>query len=257
MNEYEIECTSQFEGVYTPEEIVLNNLLYEECTKEVLDCNAIEKLLEQGADPLGATEVSGFGLLDHIYGEIICDTIESNSINLPKVTELFLKYGMDIENPRVPYDDENSLHPMWEFAFAMNENAVHALKMLLDSGLSAAAIGEMWGHAVFDMVNLGSGDPNNDEFWNYACTWTMKMIMLCASYDHIINNDEDLQNFIGCSYNSYDLHKFRNWNDFCYQFDTSHCPQHPEFYRSVVSIFDKISGKEVWKAGICLKEGEF
>lgn len=256
MNEYEIECTRKYEGIYTPEEIELNNKLYAECSKEVLDCDAIEKLLRQGADPLGATAVSGWGLLDHIYGEIICDMDHSNCVNLPKVTELFLKYGMDVDNPRVPYDDDNSLHPMWKFAFVMNENAVYALEMLLDNGLSADAAGEMWGHTTFDLFNIECGDPNDDD-WNYELTWTMKMIMLCASYDHIIDNDEYLRDFIGCSYNSYDLHKFRKWDDFYYQFDTSHCSPYPEFNWSVVKIFEKETKKEVWKIGVNLKEGEF
>lgn len=257
MDEYEIECTGKFEGVYTPKEIELNKKLYEECTKEVLDCDAIEELLKRGADPIGATAVSGWGILEHIYGEIVLDSKESNSVNLPRVTELFLKYGMDVDNPRVPYDGDNSIHPMWKFSFLMNENAIYALKMLLDKGLSADAAGEMWGHTTYDLINIECGDPNNDEFWNYECTWAMKIIMLCASYDHILNNDEDLRNFIGCSYNNYDLHKFRNWNDFYYRFDTSHCTRYPEFYKSVVKIFEKENQKEIWKIGICLKEGEF
>ena len=257
MNEYEMECTHRFEGAYTPEEIELNQMLYAECTKEILDCDAIEALLRQGADPLGATAVSGRGLLDHIYGEIISNSQDSNSINLPRITELFLKHGMDIDNPRVPYDDDNSLHPMWEFAFVMNENAIYALEMLLDKGLSADAAGKMWGHTTFDLINIECGDPNHDEYWNRECTWTMKTMMLCASYDHILHHDEELRDFIGCSYNDYDLHKFRKWNDFYYQFDTSLCEGHPEFYKSVIRIFEKESKKEVWKIGVWLKEGEF
>lgn len=257
MNEYEMECTRQYEGLYTPEEIELNNKLYAECMKEVLDCDAIEELLRQGADPLGATAVSGWGLLEHIYGNIVCDLYHSDCANLPRITKLFLKYGMDMDNPRVPYDGDNSLNPMWEFAFLVDENAIYTLKILLDKGLSADSAGEMWGHATFDLINIDCGDPNDDEFWNHECTVAMQMVMLCASYDHILNNDEDLRSFIGCSYNQYDLHKFRKWNDFYYQFDTSHCQRRPEFYKSVVSIFEKESKKEIWKVGICHNEGEF
>ena len=259
MNEYEAGHTSKFEGAYTPDEIALNNRLYEECLKEKLDCAAIEDLLKQGADPLGATSVSGCGLLDHIYEELITDTLNSDpqSVNLPQITKLFLKYGMDIEKPRVPYDGENSVHPMWSFAFAMNENAIYALEMLLDHGLSADAAGEMLEHAIFDLINISCGDPNEDEFWNYTCTWAMKSLMLCASYDHILCNDADMQRFIGLSYNSYDLHKFRKWNNFYYEFDTSHCQSYPEFHKAVVRIFETESKKEVWKIGIGLEEGTF
>lgn len=250
MNEYEFENTHRYEGTYTLEEVELNNKLYEECVKEEIDLNVIEELLKKGADPLGATAVSGWGLLEHIYGEILCDTQDMVSKNIPQITELFLKYGMDISNPRVPYDGENSLNPMWEFAFVMNENSVYALEMLLDNGLSADDAGEMWGHATFDLINIECGDPNDDEFWNYECTWVMKLIMLCASYDHIIDNDSDLRNFIDFDQNSYDLHKFRKWNDFYYKFDTSHCERHPELYKSIISIYEKKSKKEVWKISL-------
>lgn len=257
MDTYEFECTSKFEGTYTQEEVELNNKLYEECTKDEIDCAAIEGLLKQGADPLGATAVSGWGLLEHIYGEIICDICHSEGVNLPRITELFLKYGMDIENPRIPYDDDNSLHPMWQFAFITNQNAIRALEMLLDKGLSADAAGEMWGHITFDLIMIECGDPNTDEVWRDVCTWTMKMIMFCASYDHILENDEELREFIGCSYNDYDLHKFRKWDDFYYEFDTSHCDSYPVFNRSIVRIFEKGTNKEIWKVGICLEETEF
>ena len=250
MNEYEFEHTHCYEGAYTLEEVDLNNKLYEECVKEEIDLNVIEELLKKGADPLGATAVSGWGLLDHIYGDILCDTQDMLSKNLPEITELFLKYGMDISNPRVPYDGENSLNPMWEFAFVMNENSVYALEMLLDNGLSADDASEMWGHATFDLINIECGDPNDDEFWNYECTWVMKLLMLCASYDHIIDNDSDLRNFIDFDQNTYNLHKFRKWNDFCYEFDTSHCERHPELYKSIIRIYEKESKKEVWKISL-------
>lgn len=132
----------------------------------------------------------------------------------------------------------------------MNENSVYALEMLLDNGLSADDASEMWGHATFDLINIECGDPNDDEFWNYECTWVMKLIMLCASYDHIIDNDPDLRNFIDFDQNTHDLHKFRKWNDFCYEFDTSHCERHPELYKSIIRIYEKESKKEVWKISL-------
>lgn len=250
VNDYEKECTSRFEGTYTQEEVDLNNRLYEECSKEILNIKAIEELLKQGADPLGATSTSGWGLLYHIYGEILRDSQDSKSINIPTITKMFLKSGMDIDNPRVPYDDSDSINPMWMFAFVMNENSIYALEMLLDNGLSADSVGEMWGHATCDILNISCGDPCNDEFWNHECTWLMKMMMLCASYDHVLNNDEYLRRFIDYSHNNYDLHKFRKWNDFYYVFDTSRCKGKPELRGSVVKIYEAKSNKEVWEIDI-------
>jgi hypothetical protein len=73
----------------------------------------------------------------------------------------------------------------------------------------------------------------------------MKFVVLFASYDHVINNDADLQKLIDCTFNDYDLHKFRAWNDFFYEFEPS---DKRGWYH--VKIFEKESGKEVWKCCI-------
>lgn len=256
-NDHEREATQKYEGLYTPEEIELNKKLYEECSKDKIDFAVVEELLKQGADPIGPTVEYGWDVLEHIYGEIVGDSQDDDSINLPQITELFLKYGMDVENPRIPYDGGNSINPLWEFGFVTNENAICALKMLLDKGISVESFGEFVGHTFDDLIYIECGDPVNDEFWNHTCVWTMKMIMLAASYDNILCKDEGLQMRIGYSYNNYDIHYFREWNNYYYEFDTSHCTKYPEFYKSVIRIYDVKTKKEVWKIGVGLKEGEF
>lgn len=250
INNYEREETQKYEGTYTPEEIELNKKLSHECSKEQIDFVAIEDLLKQGADPLGGTELYGWHLLDHIYGDFVCGSQDNNSIDLPKITELFLKYGMDVDHPKVPYDGSNSLNPLWDFAFVTNENTIFALKMLLDYGLSAESFAEFWDHSMTDFFHIDCGDPQNDEFWNYECTWTFKMLLLGASYDHILENDEELREFICRDFNTYDIHNFRNWDKYEYFFDTSHCDKSPELYNSVIHIYDKETGAEVWKIGV-------
>lgn len=252
-NDYEREATQKYEGTYTPEEIELNKKLFDECAKEHIDFSVVEELLKQGADPLGGMEICGWGLLDHVYGDLVEVSQDNESVDLPQITELFLKHGMDIDKPKIPYDGLNSINPMWEFAFVTNENAIYALKMLLDKGISVEAFGEFWRHAMDDLIQSDCGDPVNDEFWNYVCIWTLKMIMLAASYDYILDNDKNLQDIIGCSYNDYDIHNFKEWNHYRYEFDTSHCEKYRELYKSVVHIYEMNSGKEVWKIGVCLK----
>ena len=112
INDYEREWTQKYEGTYTPKEIELNKKLKEECSKDNIDYTIVEELLKQGADPLGGTEIGGWDLLEHVYGELVEDSYDSNSINLPKITEVFLKYGMNIDNPRIPYDNDWSLNPL-------------------------------------------------------------------------------------------------------------------------------------------------
>ena len=116
-----------------------------------------------------------------IFAEILWGAQDNDSIDLPRITELFLKYGMEVEKPRIAYDGSNSINPLWEFAFVTNENAILALKMLLDHGLSADGFAEFWDHSMTDFFHISCGDPQNDEFWNYACTWTFKMLLLGAS----------------------------------------------------------------------------
>lgn len=243
----------EYENVYTPAEIELNVKLWKACNEDCendIDFEKVEELLKQGADPLGGTAKSGLGLSDHIYGEIVAASSESNSVNLPRFTELFLKYGMNIDAPKLPYDDVNSINPLWEFAFATNENSIVALKMLLDHGLSADSFAEFWGHAMGDFCYIACGDPENDEFWNKECIWAFKMLLLGASYDHILKGDESVGEFICCSFNTNDLHIFRNWNDYEYHFDTSHCDKDPGLDGSIVHIYSKATGNEVWRIGV-------
>lgn len=251
INDAEREWTQKYEGTYTSEEVVLNKKLQDACSKEPLDFALIEELLKHGADPLGGTEVCGWDLLEHIYGDtVVCESQDSNSVHLPQLTELFLKYGMDIGKPRVPYDGDFSLNPLWHFAHITNENAIFALKMLLNHGLSSSDFAEFWDHAITDYFHLDCGDPQNDAFWNYSCIWTFKMLLLGASYDHILQNDEHLRSFICCDMNSYDIHNFRDWNDYEYYFDTSYCERSPELYGSIIHIYKKETGEEVWKIGV-------
>ena len=246
MDYYEYECTKEFEGIYTADEAKLNKLLYEECMKDDVDFDFVEELLKRGADPLGATAERGWDLLLHVYGEVAFESRDNESKNLPRITELFLKYGMDVGAPRIPYDDENSLHPLRFYPF--NENAVISLKMILDRGAKSEDVAELWAGELYDQINVCRDDPNDDEYADRFRFWA-SMLMLIASYDHVLNDDEGLRDIIGYSYSTYDVHKFREWNNYYYEFDTSRCQGHPELYRSVIRIFEKETDKQVWKIG--------
>ena len=120
--------------------------------------------------------------------------------------------------------------------------------MLLDNGLSCDNFSKFWDHAMTDLFHLGCGDPQHDKFWNDTCTWTFKMLLLGASYDHIL--DEFLREFICWDINDYDIHNFRNWKEYEYFFDTTYCDRYPELYGSVIHIHEKKTGNEVWKMGV-------
>ena len=242
------------ESVYSVEEIELNKKLYDECTKQEIDFAAVEELLKRGADPLGPTRKGEYGEYEHVYDEILTVTMHERE-NIPRLTELFLKYGMDVDHPRVEYDGGDA-NPLWTLGLALDEYSIETLKLFLDHGISVDSFGAFWSTAMGDLVDVTCGDPVGDEFWNKACILSLKATMLAASYDYMLNEYEHLRNFIGYSFNDYDVHKFRNWNDFIYEFDTSHCKRRPELYQSVVTIYEAESKKAVWKFGVYLDESE-
>ena len=171
MNEYqyrnECEETQKYEEIYTLEEIELNKKLYEECSKEVIDFELVESLLKQGADPLGPTQRGGWNALEHMYEEIVSETDPNNGEQLPRITELFLKYGMDVEHPRVPYDGRNSINPLWSLGLGLGEYSLETLKLFLDKGISVDSFGQFWSTSMGDLIYIDCGNPVNDEFWNY------------------------------------------------------------------------------------------
>ena len=237
------------EAMYNLKELELNKKLLDACLKDDVDFGLVESLLQQGADPLGPVSLEGWDAEEHIYDEIILDACDNDAKNLPEFTRIFLKYGMDISKPRIPYDGRNNLNPMWSFAFITNENSAKALKMLLDSGIAYDMVMEFWDHAIFDLIYVDRIDPNNPEN-NDWLVWTMKMIMLCAAYPHILNKDEALKDFICYDLNSYDVRLFESWDNYEYAFDTILCASNPEFNKSIIRIFEKNSNKEVWKIGV-------
>jgi len=229
---------------YDLQRMELNNQLYEACGKKELDLELIKRLLNKGADPLGPT--GEFDILEHLYGEIageLCYDETEKLKNFPIITELFLNAGMDISKPLIPYDNANSINPLWEFAFAPCEETAVAMKMLLDNGLDADSVGAFIDHAIGDFFYLDGVNPN-DEDCVINCTWVMKMIMLAASYPHILEVYPPLKEMIQTENNEYDLMNFRNLNAFTYEFDASTARLY--FIGGTVRIYEKESKKLVW-----------
>ena len=233
----------------------LNVKLFDACTSDIIDYELVESLLKQGAEPLGDIALSSTlhnNLYDEVVDHLFCN--EDTPEDFYKITELFLRYGMDISKPTIPYDNNNVLNPLWTFGFPSNECVLRTLKLLLDHGLRACDAEECWGHAIFDFVNLEGRlfNPSDYEvFYDY-----IRKLILIASYPHVLEKDQTLREEIWYDYNLYDVTRFRNWNDFSFEIDTSHCQRYPEIYQSVVTIIEKSSNKAVWKFGVCLNPTE-
>ncbi len=225
----------------------LNEKLLKASTAERIDLNYIEQLLKDGANPLGLVGSCGDEIL---YNEVLYHFLnmavydEEDDSEFFIITELFVKYGMDISNPEVPYNGENILNPLWSFAFYDTDAAMQALKLLLDNGLDAYSAGLCWSH---DLTDMGLPDFKLEDDSDYkSAVETFRKVMLIASYPHIIDYDEALKKEIWFSENNYDIKNFRNWDNFEYVIEPT---DENRLNRSVVRIFEKSTKKEVWKFG--------
>lgn len=240
---------------YPEEKIKLNKQLYDECLKTPLNPIVIKNLLAQGADPLGPTDnTHPLNDLDHLFGDVICDLSMNSGRNLPKITKLFLDAGMDIEKPIIPYDDGNSINPLWELAFCSNRNGIRTLKMLLDAGISKESAIECFDHLTVDTATVYDGNLNDDYCLN-DFIWTLKMLMLIASHEDWVKGDHYLQFWTGYQHNQYDIKKFRNWDSFIYDIDHSKAKApwdkednsySPVPNGSTIRIYEKKTKKLVW-----------
>ncbi len=237
-------------------QVELNNTLLKVCQSFPINFERVEALLGQGAEPLGRVDYHRVinNLYDSVLDTMLCE--DECPEDFVKLTALFLRYGMDIAKPAVPYDGENIINPLWSLSFVKGDAFIQALKLLLDNGLSAEDAACCWYHAVSDLVQFGLA---LDSEYAYACLYDcVKKLLLIASYEHILKEDKALRSAIWLNYpqNTYDVSKFRAWENFDFEADTSHCENYPEPYKSVVIIIEKSSGLPVWKLGICISPEE-
>ena len=230
----------------------INLELLDACTMEKVDLSYIEELLKQGAQPLGAV-CDSYGI-NNLYDAVVEHYLSGEEEIFVDITELFLKYGMDISKPEIPYDCNDVINPLWNFAFFSTEVGLKALKLLLDRGLDAESAGECWSHELLDweIMEFYLEEERDYEFFYKM----LRKIILIASYPHIIINDTNLQKEIWFSENDYDYTKFRNWDKYSFEIDTSYCISAPQANRSVVTIIEKNSGKKVWKFGFGISSQE-
>ena len=225
--------------------------LYLACTESFDGYDAIQKLLETGASPLGRV-LDKQGYPNNLYDSVLeyCCGHELFA-RLTGITELFCRYGMDIASPEEPYDDSNIINPLWSFAFYFEGQLLPPLKCLLEHGLDADSASKCWGHALTDLYYC-DGDLNDDLSYEMLFN-TIRKILLIASYPHILENDPELRELIWFSQNTYNVQRFRVWDEYYYDIDTSRCKGAPEAYHSLVTVKEVITGQPVWQFGFGLK----
>ncbi len=223
------------------EQLSLNNQLYIACTTEPINYDKIGLLLNAGAQPLGIENVADSGYDGCLYTSIIEHYIDQKPMTdtLYRITQVFLEHGMVISQPPQPYDEDDLLHPLWECAFLGGEELLKVIRLLLENGLDADSAGRCWGHAIFDLIMIA--DPE-EKYWHEFYEETARKIMLFASFDHVLDNDKDLQRLFWCGRNDYPTKEFRNWEKFDF------VPGDP----GMILIIRKDTREPVWKFSLVI-----
>ena len=227
----------------------LTNQLFQILTAVPLDYKTAENLLQTGAEPNG--EIEYFGEKNNLYDAVLdilyCGEYTGEDFYL--VTELLLRYGLNISRPALPYDGRSILHPLWGMVLYKGEYALRVLKALLDHGLIVDDAAYCWKNMLTEILYSSNNSP---EFTpDVLADFTQKMLLI-ASYPHIVNADEELRKTIWYDYNHSDLTGFRDWNSYSVETDIFLCGNCSKA-RSLIRLLDKSSGKQVWRFGIGLQ----
>jgi len=226
----------------------LQQELLSACIQSVPDLEYIGQLLQRGAHPLGRID-PGCRYAELVYPEILFHYWEENTDRemLLKITELFLRYGMDIEQPELAYDETDVINPLSMLSFHYGEYGVEILQRLLERGISVNSARECWEHILFIWCNMDGDLIEADDY--EALFAAIRKIFLIASYPYIIENDQRLREEIWYCDNDYDLAAFRQWRNYHYLVEPAlrrpgDCPQ---AYGAAVTVVETASGKHVWR----------
>lgn len=234
----------------------LNTRLLAVCTADVIDYELAEEFLRHGANPMGKI-INCYGEDDNLYTAVLDYLFDNEDklLDAYRITVLFSRYGMDISKPAIPYDyDTEVRNPLSLFSYPDGEFVLKALEVLLDNGLSAEDAQKCWLTEICDFTDAPVALENEGDLEIYR--EYLKKLFLISSYPHIVETDELLRKEIWYDYNHYDLTRFRKWNAFDFDVDTSHCDRKPEVYKSIVTIKEKETDNPVWKFGVCLTPEE-
>ena len=226
-------------------QLELNQALWK-AVKEA-DVERVEVLLNQGADPLGSLDEND--LVQCVLEELFYDASYDEEPDERKLQllRLFLSYGMDIASGNDHDREKEDLNPVWSLAHVSSESGLHMLKILLDHGLDTISAEVLVSHIFVDM-EMCDGCDTQDEWWMEQWAYSLKMVMLIASYPHVLETSPYIRKCVALEQNDVSwLPHFRDWNRFIYKIDLSTCDNVPHGLRNATLwIRDKVSGENVW-----------
>ncbi|MCD7755665.1 MAG: hypothetical protein LUJ09_04950 [Firmicutes bacterium] len=226
------------------EQVSLNKALLD--AAEICDLEKVKLLLQEGADPLGISDINA--LDENPLGELFCDASQDSKLaaKLPQIVQLFLNHGMHIDASKFA-DDGNNVNPLWDLAFCSNESGIKTLRVLLDGGLDADSVETLVDH-IFTDTEMVDGCNMDDAWFMKSIGWSLKMVMLAASYPHILQNSPFIAECVALEHNDAAvLPEFRDWNRFTYDIDLSTCDNIPNGLRNAtLTIRRKGEGTNIW-----------
>ena len=92
---------------------------------------------------------------------------------------------MDVACRNAHDREEESLNPVWSLAHVSSESGMRMLKILLDHGLDTISAEVLISHIFVDM-EMCDGCDTQDEWWMEQWAQSLKMVMLIASYSHVL-----------------------------------------------------------------------
>lgn len=229
----------------------LNEKLYYAITEKEIDYDLVEKLLKEGADPLGY-----YDDYETPIGQLFCEGSDDwgskknglLSDRFPEILNLFIKNGFDCSRFQQDTDGDHNLE-LWSLTFSISRGACEALQILIEHGLPIPPLEDFISHFYMDSEMCDGSDMTPD--YESYLVWAFKMIMMSASYPHVLNNSEYLQQCIELDStnkgNKYDLTRFRQYDDYEYHFDLSTLDNVPYGMRNAtVKVIEKETQQEVW-----------
>ena len=222
--------------------------LYFACTSEYQGLSHVEEMLKKGVSSNGI--VWDVNSPDNLYDVLVSELAgyESEDSYLPELTDLFLNYGLDIDNPAIPYDDCWITNPMWTLGLA-GDAYLPTFAEFLKHGISAESVNQCIGHSVDDLL-LVNVDVFDSEAAPGESDWfddTVKKLMLVCSYPEIIEKLDWVRDLMDFDHNHYDVTKFRDYNNYSLSLDFSKCEKFPQPNGSIVTIIEKATQKTVWR----------
>ena len=219
--------------------------LYYACSPEYKGLESVEEILKSGVSP--NTVVWDAGEPDNLYSVLSFELAgwKDDPSHLPELTELLLNYGLDIDHPVIPYDNDWICHPMYHFSL-QGYAYLPTLAIFLKHGISAESVEECIGMTVGDLIYVNTDVFDSDEGRDFFNDTVLKLLLV-ASYPEMVEKLSWLPKFIDVEHNWYDLENFRDYDNYTLSLDFSRCDDFPKPEGCEVTVLEKKTQMPVWK----------